>query len=286
VLGAKTTMMVVGTATAVGLALINDRRLQPIAVGAASPDTPVAPVLDPRTEDRRIFDLPDVLSRHLSLAARVALGVLVLAAAVPAVSAFASGWRTAPSQPAAYGPPAELRASSGIVGNWERSYMASQPTAGSLGSLLIAGVKEQQGAELIAAMKFADAEHQQRLAQARAAAPPAGRPYSVNGASGVGAGTILRARITIYGCVGPGGGFCGNMSSGGRVFEGAAACSNNLPFGTRLRIIGDPTGRVYECLDRGALPATWVDVFFYNTSDGMRWQGNLGGTMADIEIVN
>jgi hypothetical protein len=76
------------------------------------------------------------------------------------------------------------------------------------------------------------------------------------------------------------------MASGLKVFEGAAACSADLPFGTRVRIIGDPTGRVYECLDRGALAATWVDVFFYNTSDGIAWQSLLGGTVTDIEIVN
>jgi hypothetical protein len=70
------------------------------------------------------------------------------------------------------------------------------------------------------------------------------------------------------------------------VFEGAAACSSNLPMGTRLKIEGDPTGRVYECLDRGMLPATWIDVYFENTSDGIAWASNLGGTTANIEIVN
>lgn len=45
-------------------------------------------------------------------------------------------------------------------------------------------------------------------------------------------------------------------------------------------------GRVYECLDRGALATTWVDVFFYNTADGIAWQSLLGGTISDIELVN
>ena len=109
---------------------------------------------------------------------------------------------------------------------------------------------------------------------------------SLNRASGIGVGTILPARVTIYGCTGPGGGFCGGMASGVRVFEGAAACSTNLPFGTKFRIHGDPTGRTYECLDRGHLSSTWVDIFFYNTSDGIRWQSLLGGTTSNIEIVN
>ena len=76
------------------------------------------------------------------------------------------------------------------------------------------------------------------------------------------------------------------MASGVKVFEGAAACSYDLPFGTRFKIHGDATGRVYECLDRGALSNTWVDLFFYNTTAGINWASNLGGTVAPIEIVN
>jgi hypothetical protein len=283
-------MMVVGTATAVGLALMNDRRLAPVAVGAASHDSPVAPAWKGRP-DRPSFTLPNVITRHFTLALRVATPALLLVAAIPAVSALASTWHGAPVQPAEQGPPAALRASSGITGNWERSYLASQPTADNLGALVIAGADEQRVTELIAAMQYAAAQEAQRVADvaaaARARAAASTRPApTYNGASGLAAGSVLRARITIYGCVGPGGGFCGNTSSGVRVFEGAAACSSNLPFGTKLRIIGDPTGRVYQCLDRGALPATWVDVFFYDTREGMAWQGNLGGTVADIEIVD
>ncbi len=76
------------------------------------------------------------------------------------------------------------------------------------------------------------------------------------------------------------------MSRTGVFDEGAAACSYNLPFGTKLTIAGDPTGRVYECLDRGALANTWVDVYFEDTRDGMAWQSQLGGTVANITIVN
>jgi hypothetical protein len=138
---------------------------------------------------------------------------------------------------------------------------------------------------LIEAKRQADAQAAgaARAATARSAAGP---PTTLGRASGYAVGTVLSARITIYGCTGPGGGFCGGMASGVRVFEGAAACSSDLPFGTRFRIHGDATGRVYECLDRGHLNSTWVDVFFNNTSEGIRWAGNLGGTRVPIEIVN
>jgi hypothetical protein len=43
---------------------------------------------------------------------------------------------------------------------------------------------------------------------------------------------------------------------------------------------------VYECLDRGALAPTWIDVYFENTSDGIAWQSTLGSTVTDIHIVN
>jgi hypothetical protein len=76
------------------------------------------------------------------------------------------------------------------------------------------------------------------------------------------------------------------MSAGGTPFPGAVACSDNLPFGTKLRITGDPTGRTYECLDRGRLTPTWIDVYFDDTTEGMAWQSSLGTTITDIEIVN
>jgi hypothetical protein len=59
-----------------------------------------------------------------------------------------------------------------------------------------------------------------------------------------------------------------------------------MPFGTRFTIAGDPTGRAYECLDRGLLSPPWVDVFFYNTEDGFAWASSLGSTHAAITIVN
>lgn len=94
---------------------------------------------------------------------------------------------------------------------------------------------------------------------------------------------MSNVNLTFYDCASQG--FCGRMYNGHKVYEGAAACSWNLAIGTRFRISGDPTGRVYICEDRGLLTNTWVDIFFYYPADGYRWQAQVGrhGT---IEIVN
>jgi len=213
--------------------------------------------------------------------AGIALVAVVTAVAVFATTVDAS---SAAATPPSFGPSEDLRAGAGAAGNWERAHSASAPPAHELGALVMAAAV--QHAQVEAALRTIAAREAEKAEQARVAATPRGVPQSLGRASGLVAGTVLPARITIYGCVGPGGGFCGGMSSGHRVFEGAAACSTNLPFGTKLRIHGDPTGRVYECLDRGGLSTTWVDVFFYDTSQGMAWQSALGGTTANIEIVN
>jgi hypothetical protein len=88
--------------------------------------------------------------------------------------------------------------------------------------------------------------------------------------------------ITFYDCANQG--FCGAMFGGRRVYEGAAACSWNLPIGTRFVIEGDPTYRVYTCEDRGLLADTWVDVFWHRPSDGYAWQSGVG-RYGTIEIV-
>jgi hypothetical protein len=93
--------------------------------------------------------------------------------------------------------------------------------------------------------------------------------------------TIHSSTVTFYACVGNG--FCGNMATGEQVFAGAAACSSDLPFGTRFTIANDPTGRVFTCLDRGALSPTWVDIWFYDSADGWAWQSYVG-TSSDIII--
>ncbi|MEX0785215.1 MAG: hypothetical protein WD939_01120, partial [Dehalococcoidia bacterium] len=91
------------------------------------------------------------------------------------------------------------------------------------------------------------------------------------------------ATVTFYSCIGNG--FCGAMATGEQVFEGAAACSYDLPFGTRFIVNADPNQRVFTCLDRGALAATWVDVWFYDAADGWAWQ-SIVGTRSDITIVD
>ncbi len=292
--------MVAGTAAAVGVALANDRRLT-TALVEASPAPPrrqsglvrtsSAPVgaFPPLPEGVRTF-----LARRLGVATLLAIAGIVLAASLPALTALAMDVRSSSSTTmgTSLGPPNELRAASGVTGNWERSYSMSVPPAADIGSIALAAAMEQQkledGIRAIAAHRDAEAAKAAQAATARTAprASAGGPVYSANRASGYAVGTILPARITVYGCTGPGGGFCGNMASGVRVFEGAAACSPDLPFGTKIRIIGDPTGRTYECLDRGALKTTWVDVFFNDTSAGIRWAGLLGGTTANIEIVN
>jgi hypothetical protein len=227
------------------------------------------------------------ITRRILFAVMLAMGGIAIAASIPAFTAFATNlWLPSSSTQtaAAPGPASELRAAAGVAGNWERSIASASAPIEALGALAIAGAHERDYQELVGALN--QLAQEQKAPAAAAAAPPRGTSFSRNAASGYAAGTVLNARITIYGCVGPGGGFCGGMAGGGRVFEGAAACSTDLPFGTKVKIHGDPTGRVYECLDRGALPATWVDVYFYNTSDGIAWQSLLGGTIARVEIVN
>ncbi len=56
------------------------------------------------------------------------------------------------------------------------------------------------------------------------------------------AGKVDNVNVTFYDCLDQG--FCGTMYNGGQVYEGAAACSWNLPIGTRFFIHGDPTGRI------------------------------------------
>ena len=95
-------------------------------------------------------------------------------------------------------------------------------------------------------------------------------------------GRIENVNLTFYDCLDQG--FCGTMKSGEKVYEGAAACSWNLPEGTRFRIAGDPSKRTYVCEDRGMLENTWVDVFFYDPKDGWEWQKAVG-RIGTIEII-
>jgi hypothetical protein len=286
-------MMVAGTAAAVGLALVNDRSrtsrfgFSPALVEAA-PQAP--PVLAPANGALAAPESSawDFVARRLGIATLIGVAVLFAAASIPAVTTMASSLRSSATVAPSYGPPLQARAAAGVSGNWERSYSVAAPDAGQMGAALLAGIAEQRSWDVLKAMHvLADAEAAANGDYAAAErVRMAGVPFSLNEASGLGAGSVLRARITIYGCSGPGGGFCNHMSAGGLPFEGAAACSSNLPFGTRLTIEGDPTGRTYECLDRGALAATWIDVYFENTTDGIAWQSTLGSTITDIHIVN
>ncbi len=273
--------MVAAATASAGLALANDRRLTPVFVEAApQPQTVVMPpagsIADLLTAGR------DFIARRLLLATLIGLAFILIAASLPAVSAFASSLRSPATVAPTFGPPNELRAGAGVSGNWEQSYSLAAPPADQMGAALMAGAAETQGQDLMSALVAIAEQRAATQGQVRAAAAPS----SPNAASGLEPGTVMRARVTIYGCTGPGGGFCNHMASGAAVFEGAAACSSNLPFGTKLTIAGDPTGRVYECLDRGSLSATWIDVYFENTTDGMAWQSELGATSADITIVN
>lgn len=294
--------MVAGTAAAVGVALVNDRRLSNVLVDPSS-HSPHALAHAGAGGGASTTTIPQErpasVARRFAFATAAAAAVLALIAALPAMMAFATSLGESEPLAARQGPPAELRSAAGLSGGAEQSYHMAVPAADAVGAAVLAGNFEQERRSLIDAMQQIWIEQQAQAAAAppkpvpapatssvAGAARSAGVPTSLNGASGYAAGTILRARITVYGCTGPGGGFCGNMATGIKVFEGAAACSRDLPFGTRLRIIGDPTGRVYECLDRGALSTTWVDVFFNNTSEGIHWASLLGGTSADIEIVN
>lgn len=115
-----------------------------------------------------------------------------------------------------------------------------------------------------------------------AAARPAGGSRVTWSAVPLTPGTRLHATVTFYACVGDG--FCGNTASGVQVGPGSAACSSNLPFGTRFTVVGDPSGMTFTCNDRGALSSTWVDVWFYSVAEGRAWQSQVGNR-ADIVIV-
>jgi hypothetical protein len=121
-------------------------------------------------------------------------------------------------------------------------------------------------------------------AQRQAAVESARRSSAVLGweSPPITGGTELASTVTFYACVGNG--FCGNMASGVPVFPGAAACSSNMPLGTRFVIGADPGQTVFTCMDRGALSPTWVDIWFYDASDGWSWQSNVG-TSSEITIL-
>ena len=72
--------------------------------------------------------------------------------------------------------------------------------------------------------------------------------------------------------------FCGTMTNGETVHEGASACGYAFELGMRFTIDGDPTGRTYTCKDRGSGPYYWTDIFFTNSATGWAWQEIVGTT--------
>ena len=283
-------MLVAGTAASVGFALLNERGRQGTALRPALAEAALAVPAAVPSRGGATAGPRELAIRRMGHASLIGLAVLLLGAVVasftPVATTLASGLGGGVSPvPQAYGPSPELRAGATAGIGWEQAYAASVPSASDRGAALVAGVTRQREIDtLIALYNWAEREKAAKTAEeARALGLPApAQPGSLNRASGYAVGTVVPARITIYGCQGRGGGFCGGMSSGLAVFEGAAACSADLPFGTRFTIDGDPTGRVYECLDRGLLSATWIDVFFYDTADGFAWASQLGST----RIVN
>ena len=138
-------------------------------------------------------------------------------------------------------------------------------------------VTEAQRAQAAEAESWAAAEAERAAALRAATSRPVWQaPSPIAGTR------IPGASVTFYACVGDG--FCETMANGDQVFEGAAACSPDLAFGTRFVIASDPSGRVFTCLDRGALSPTWVDVWFYDVTQGYAWQ-SIVGTRSDIIIV-
>lgn len=240
----------------------------------------------------RRFQFPSLTSPRLAFATLIATFVLISAAAIPAIAALPIVQASSPAAsalPEGFGPlpstsvtgPVPWRAAGGFQLSDSQIYKAA----------VLAEAQRQ--AEIQALLTYAtELEAQQRQAeeqaqeeaQARAvaaatetAAPAHPTVYGINGSY-----IIPNARITFYSCTGEG--FCGNMSNGEPVHEGAAACSSDLPLGTTLRILSDPGRRVVVCLDRGLLSPTWIDVYFYDAADGWAWQ-SMVGTVSDIEIL-
>jgi hypothetical protein len=276
--------MVASAAASVGVALANERTLAPVFAEAApyNPSAAIGP--SPALPVAWLGVAREFLARRVLTALAIAAAGVILAASVPAVTAVASTLRA--------GTPGDTApAVAAVVPGGSPHSERALADAGEFGTAA-APYKSQQQIELeqslvaLAALRDWPVAAAPSAPAAPAAAVAPGTPFSLNAASGFAPGTTLRARITIYGCYGPGGGFCHHMSAGGTPFPGAVACSDNLPFGTKLRITGDPTGRTYECLDRGRLTPTWIDVYFDDTTEGMAWQSSLGTTITDIEIVN
>ena len=107
------------------------------------------------------------------------------------------------------------------------------------------------------------------------------------------AARALRAPITYYYCtqtgfadIGDGGGFCGLMRNGAPVHAGAASC-DRANLGQRFRVVGDPTGLVYTCMDTGGgVSAEHRDIWFATNDEGYAWRKQVAPAgFATIEII-
>ena len=96
-------------------------------------------------------------------------------------------------------------------------------------------------------------------------------------------GPQVAATVSFYYCQhepgvspGDGGGFCGAMRDGTVVRSGAAACDVAY-LGQQFRIVGDPTGRVYQCNDTGsAVNGMHRDIWFNTSTEGWAWLEQVG----------
>lgn len=314
--GARTTALLAGTAGVVAMTLVNERRLAPLMAQPVHVPEPRQTVATASNSTRIAAAWRSQLgARRFPFAGATVALIITIAALVPATTAAYATWgRSAENAPgrAQAAASADEAASPLVVGmegahrSWdpgmaEMAYLFERRSSDQAfhDQLVFAGAlfEQERGRQLAAgldAIRAAQLREEEAASQAEAARQAeASRRAAKSRAPGysgqnsvLGSGTRRSARITIYGCAGPGGGFCGNTSSGSPGHSGTAACSYDLALGTRLRIAGDPTGRVYACEDRGQLPATWIDVFFYDTSDGFAWASSLGTTSAEIEILN
>lgn len=142
----------------------------------------------------------------------------------------------------------------------------------------------------------------QMQAEALAAARPAARPPESNvrtqaielrlATRALKPGERVQVTVSFYYCeeggggspAGDGGGFCGFMRDGTRVFSGAAACAQEY-LGQLFKILDDPTGRIYKCADTGsAVHGLHRDIWFRVNDDGWEWQRSMG-RLAVIEIL-
>jgi hypothetical protein len=105
-------------------------------------------------------------------------------------------------------------------------------------------------------------------------------------------GQRIAVSVSFYYCqdgpadypIGDGGGFCGVMRDGARVYPGAAACAYKY-LGQLFKIVGDPTDRIYKCADTGsAVHGLHRDIWFNTSDDGWVWQHSVG-RIATIEIL-